>query len=144
VITAVDTNVLLDVLSANPEFGMASRAALSECLAEGNLVACDIVWAETASGFDSERSAIDAFQRLGIELSVLVQPAADAAGTAWRAYRRAGGSRARLAGDFLIGGHALVQAERLLTRDRGFFRSYFKSLKILDPTQGWTQPTTAS
>ena len=50
-ITAVDTNVLLDVFGADETFGERSRTALRRCLAEGSVVACDPVWAEVASFF---------------------------------------------------------------------------------------------
>ncbi|MGQ0576055.1 MAG: type II toxin-antitoxin system VapC family toxin [Pseudonocardia sp.] len=59
---------------------------------------------------------------------------AAAAGVAWRAYRRARGPRTRVVVDFLVGAHAQVHADRLLTRDRGFFRRYFTDLTVLDPS----------
>ncbi|KFA37824.1 DNA-binding protein, partial [Xanthomonas vasicola pv. musacearum NCPPB 4384] len=35
--------------------------------------------------------------------------------------------------DFLIGAHAMLQCDGLITRDEGFFRDYFKGLKIVVP-----------
>jgi len=51
VITAVDTNVLLDVFGADPLFARASSEALRRCLEEGALAASEVVWAETATVF---------------------------------------------------------------------------------------------
>ena len=56
-----------------------------------------------------------------------------AAGRAFRVYRESGGTRARVLPDFLIGAHAQSRAGRLLSRDRGFYRTYFRKLTLLDP-----------
>jgi predicted nucleic acid-binding protein len=133
-ITAVDTNVLIDVLGSNAEFGPASSRALRRCLGEGALLACEVVWTETVAHFNSNQAALATLARLRVEFSALELTSATTAGEAWRAYRRAGGSRQRTAPDFLIGAHARHQADRLLTRDRGFYRGYFAALEILDPT----------
>jgi len=133
-ITAVDSNVLLDVLGADPIFGPASASALRTVLREGQLLACEVVWAEVAGSFVSAAAAQEALKFLNLEFSALTIEAALAAGLAWKAYRKLGGQRTRVAADFLIGAHAMSQADRLLTRDRGFYRSYFKRLSIIDPT----------
>jgi len=101
---------------------------------EGSLAACDVVWAEVAAGFSQPEAAEDALNRLSVRFSALDADAAAAAGGAWAAYRRRGGSRARLIPDFLVGAHAFTQAEALLTRDRGFYRQCFPRLRLVDPT----------
>ncbi len=134
-ITAVDSNVLLDVLSASPEHGVASRRAIREALLEGSLMACDVVWAEVGAWFPSVETAIDAMGELRVGFAPLDPEVAIAAGGVWQTYRRRGGARDRIMADFLIGAHASLRADRLLTRDRGFYRAYFKRLQVLDPSR---------
>ncbi len=133
-ITAVDTSVLVDVFEADAEFGPGSARALRSCLSEGALVACDAVWAEVAAHFGKGQDASEPMAKLRVEFSPVEMLSASAAGEGWRAYRKAGGTRKRLVADFLIGAHALTQADRLLTRDRGFYRRYFSDLQVLDPS----------
>lgn len=139
-ITAVDTKVLLDVLGADPTFGPASANALRTALRQGQLLACEVVWAEVAGSFASAAAAQNALKLLSLEFSSLTVAAALEAGIAWKLYRARGGPKTRVAADFLIGAHALLQADRLLTRDRGFYRSCFKRLAILDPGKPVSAP----
>ena len=68
-ITAVDTNVLLDLFGADESFGRPSQAALRGCLREGQVIACEIVWAETASFFPDQAAAASAFRTIQFEFS---------------------------------------------------------------------------
>jgi predicted nucleic acid-binding protein len=133
-ITAVDTNVLLDVFSADPKFGRASAQALRECVEAGSLVVCAVVVAEVASVFRDERAARVALDRLHVQFSPLDLDTSYAAADAWREYRARGGRRQRVAADFFIGAHARLRADQLLTRDRGFYKAYFRKLELLDPS----------
>ncbi len=135
-ITAVDSNVLLDVFANDPEHAGRSLAALRSCLVDGPLVACDVVWAEVAAAFVDASVARRALDAIPVAFDPLSVDAASRAGDSWRAYRRAGGPRDRVIADFLVGAHAVEQADRLLTRDRGFHRSAFDQLSILDPAAG--------
>jgi len=132
-LTAVDTCVLLDVFGADPHHGPASSATLNRALQEGNVVACEVVWAETRALFPSEALFIQAMQAIGIGFVPLSQEASVKTGGIWQQYREAGGKRSRVVADFMIASHASVQCDRLLTRDRGFYRDYFKGLKLLEP-----------
>lgn len=98
------------------------------------MVACEVVWTEIASGFGSGSDAARMLDSLGISFAPLDRADALSAGEAFRAYRDAGGKRERVVADFLIGAHAAANADRLLTRDRGFFRTYFASVEVFDPS----------
>ncbi|MDO8189521.1 type II toxin-antitoxin system VapC family toxin [Conexibacter sp. JD483] len=132
--TAVDTNVLLDVLAEDSRFSSQSRAALSACGRRGPLIACGVVWAETTAAFADRCAGARALVRLGVRLVPLDATAATAAGQAWRSYRAEGGTRSRVIADFVVGAHAAVHADQLLTRDRGFRRLRFSGLTLVDPS----------
>ena len=134
---AVDSSVLLDVLTGDPNFGPASREALRQAYDVGALVACDIVWSEVRAHFAEEAAFRSTLDTLGIVYEPLRQEAAQLAGELWREYcltvRRR--DRDRIVADFLIGAHAQVQTDALLSRDRGFFGSRFEGLRLIDPAK---------
>lgn len=154
-ITAVDTNVLLDLLVPGSPKGEPSERALTQALQAGTVIICELVYAELAARFPTQ-SGLDAFLT---DTSLRLQPSNTAAlhqgGRAWLTYTRqrsvqlacpacgttqdvhctlCGGSiRARQAviADFLIAAHAQVHADRLLTRDRRYYATYFPRLRLL-------------
>jgi predicted nucleic acid-binding protein len=132
-ITALDTSVLLDLFLADPNFVEPAKRAVRAARQEGSLVICEIVYAELSPLHPREDSLDQKLQTLGIVLDRLGRDACFTAGHTFLRYRRRQAGRPRILPDFLIGAHALHHADCLLTRDRGFYRDYFKELRIIDP-----------
>ena len=128
-ITTVDTNVLLDVFGPNLQHGPQSAAWLHDAYDKGAILVCDIVYAELVPSFGSRTSLDRALREVNATLSPIDTSIAYEAGRRWLRYRRAGGPRKRILADFLIGAHALSAADAFLTRDRGFYATYFSDLK---------------
>lgn len=127
-ITAVDTNVMLDVFVPDDEHGPRSREWLAFAYDAGAVVICDLVYAELAPGFANRTELDNALREIGATISPIDSSIAYEAGLRWKRYRAAGGPRTRINTDFLIGAHALATADRFLTRDWGFFSTYFPEL----------------
>ena len=130
---AVDSSVIVELL-ADSEHADAAEAALRDALARGPVVVCDVVVAEICSALRDGDQAMQALEDMGISYSPVEQKSALRAGEMQRRYRSKSGERARSAQDFLVGAHALLQCNALITRDAGFFRDYFKGLKVIVPT----------
>jgi predicted nucleic acid-binding protein len=132
-ITALDSSIILDVLSADPVHGEDSRKALKSQRRAGSLIACEVVWSEVSAAFPDGEQAREVMSRLRIDFSPMTLPMALAAGQAWRAYRARGGSRVRVTSDFMIAAHAATAADLLLTRDTGIARLGMSGLRLAAP-----------
>lgn len=128
-ITAVDTNVLLDVFMSSEQHGRQSRKRLADAYDAGAVIVCDLVYAELAPAFPDRSSLDGALRQIGVRVSSINSSIAYEAGLRWKQYRSRGGPRTRIITDFLIGAHAMAEANVFLTRDRGFFASYFPELE---------------
>jgi predicted nucleic acid-binding protein len=133
-ITALDTSVLLNVFLPDPIFHDRSLRAVEIAFQQGRLVICEPVYAELAGQFSSQSTLDTILEEVGIDVEALGRDTAYAAGQAFKKYRKAGGKRNRIITDFLVGSHAAVQGYTLMTRDRGFYRSYFHRLAMVDPS----------
>ena len=127
-ITAVDTNILLDLFIFNDEYGPQAAEQVANARSAGGLLVCDMVYAELVPAFEDRQLLDEALRELGASLSSINSDIVYEAGLRWKRYRQAGGPRTRIMTDFLIGAHALHSAEAFLTRDRGLFVPYFPEL----------------
>jgi predicted nucleic acid-binding protein len=135
---AIDSSVLIDLLGDDPR-AEAAEDCLRQALARGPVVVCDVVVSEVVSGLGYGAELLDTLEDAGIAYLPTESRSAVRAGEMQRRYkerRKAAGLPSigpRTVPDFLIGAHALLQCTALITRDAGFFRDYFKGLKLIVP-----------
>lgn len=133
-VTLVDTNVLLDVATDDPDWGRWSSDALARALDRGEACINPIVYAEVSTRFDRIED-LDAFlPETAFRREQLPYSAGFVAAKAFLRYRRRGGQRHTPLPDFYIGAHAAVNGYQLLTRDAKRYRSYFPGLVLDAPT----------
>ena len=155
-ITAVDTNIILDILIPGEPFAESSKRLLDHHLANGNLIICEVVYAELASSFTSEKELKQFLADTGIGLVYSNEKSLYAAGKRWGEYANKGGwnrftcdkcghafavtcpqcktaltKRLHVLADFIVGAHALVQADCMLSRDLGVYKTYFSDLNVV-------------
>ncbi len=130
---AIDSAVLIDLLADGPHAD-AAEACLRQCLSAGPVVVCDVALAEICGALRDGAEALAVLEDMSIRFSALEAKSALRAGEMQRRNRQRNDGGARAAPDFLIGAHALLQCNGLITRDDRFFRDYFKGLKLIVPT----------
>jgi len=129
---AVDSSVLIEILIGAAE-AEAAEDALRTALSLGPVLVCDVVVAEICSSLRDGDQSMQTLEDMGIRFSEVERKSAIRAGEMQRRYRARGGARQRTVPDFIVGAHALLQCSALITRDAGFFRDYFKGLKVIVP-----------
>lgn len=133
--TLVDANVLLDVLTEDPDWLTWSQDALAEAADAGPLWINPLVYAEVSVRFTAIEDLEDALPPDQFRRAPLPWEAAFLAGKAFVAYRRRGGNKGAVPPDFYIGAHAAVTGLSLLTRDAARFRTWFPTVRLTAPAR---------
>jgi len=128
-----DTNVLLDIATADPTWLPWSKGQFQAVVAQGPVFINPIIYAELAPAFASATDLdhwLDpaVFQRLPLPYA-----AGWLASQAWLKYRKSGGTKASPLPDFYIGAHAAVENRAIVTRDVTRYRSYFPNVALIVP-----------
>ena len=131
--TLVDTNVLLDVFTNDPQWVDWSIRQLDVAALTGPLFINDIVYAELSVRFDAIEALDTILNEAGLVLTPTPRAALFLAAKAFQRYRAAGGAMSNVLPDFFIGAHAAVSGLSLLTRDPKRYRTYFPKVDLMAP-----------
>lgn len=129
----VDTNVLVDVLQDDPDWADWSIAQLRVQSRVHRLTINPIIYAELSLTFSTVEALDAAVDGMALRIQEIPRPALFLAGKAFVQYRRSGGMKANVLGDFFIGAHAAVSGMPVLTRDTARYRTYFPSVRLVAP-----------
>ncbi len=131
--TLVDTNVLLDIVTADRVWADWSLAALDAADARGPVFINDVIYAELSVRFAAIETLDSLLAEVRIDLAPIPRPALFLAGKAFLTYRATGGARRGVLPDFFIGAHAAAAQWSLLTRDAARYRTYFPTVALITP-----------
>ena len=129
----VDSNVLLDILTAPNAWAEWSLDQMRRAAAAGGLGINDVIFAEISINFAALSEVEQVVAEAEVVLLPIPRPALFRAGKVFRDYRRRGGTRTGVLPDFFIGAHAEAAGLRLLTRDATRYRSYFPGVELIAP-----------
>ncbi len=129
----VDANVLLDLLTDDPEWFTWSAEKVKIARRGGLLIINPLIYAEISNAFTSETSLDAYISATDFVKSPLPFEAAYRAAIAFKKYRASGGNKRSPMPDFYIGAHAEVDNLTLLTRDVARYKTYFPKLKLIAP-----------
>ena len=129
----VDSNVLLDVITADPVWGIWASDTIIQLSDEYKLAINPVIYAEVSIRFSAieeleEAIPSDFFIRLHVPYE-----AAFLAGKCYMKYKERGGLKTSVLPDFLIGAHASASNMKLVTRDISRYKTYFPKLELIAP-----------
>ncbi len=129
----VDTNVLIDVLENDPQWADWSISQLRAQSKIHLLAINPIIYTELSLAFSSVEALDQTLSDLNLKMLELPRPALFLAGKAFVRYRKLGGTKTNVLGDFFIGAHAAVANLLLLTRDTKRYTTYFSGVQLIAP-----------
>ena len=129
---AVDSPVLVELLSNGPQAD-AVEAILRQSLVGGRVVVCGATLAEVCASLRGGAEVLEALEEMGVHFNPMEAKSALRAGEMHRRHRQRNAGDTRRIDDFMVGAHALLQCDALITFDAGFHRDYFKGLKLVVP-----------
>ena len=131
----VDSNVILDIFLDDPKWADWSVTALANASYNSTLYINQIVYAEVSIGFDKIEELELALHQGGFQMLEMPKEALFLAGKAYVDYKRSKGTPKSPLPDFYIGAQAAVLGMDLITRDKGRYRTYFPTVRIISPEQ---------
>jgi len=129
----IDTNVLLDVVTNDPQWADWSQRRLEAAALKDQLAINAVVYAELSIGFRRIEEVEAVLAKTQIAIEEIPREALFLAGKAFQRYKARGGTRTGALPDFFIGAHAAVLDIPLLTRDARRYSDYFPKLELLAP-----------
>lgn len=129
----VDSKVLLDLVTDDPKWAAWSERQLEAESLVTPLIINDVIYAELSVRFDRIEDLDAVIDEGGLILRPVPREALFLAGKAYLNYRQSGGVKTGVLPDFFIGAHAAITGERLLTRDRTRYATYFPTVVLITP-----------